>query len=60
MANAGAPTRIPASSDEEDDRLLYIGTDDRGVELEIIAIQLEDDRLFVIHVMPTHYRRRPT
>lgn len=59
MANAGPPTHVPASNAEEDDRLLYVGFDDRGVELEIIAIQLDDERLFVIHVMPTHYRRRP-
>ncbi len=41
------------------DRLVFIGEDDRGVELEIIAIP--DDRdpnaLAVIPVMPTAFRK---
>jgi hypothetical protein len=37
-------------------RLLWIGPDDRGLVLEIVAI-LEPDYLLVIHVMPHHYRR---
>lgn len=36
--------------------LLWIGTDDRGVELEIVAAVLPDLYL-VIHVMPTALRR---
>lgn len=34
----------------------WVGADERGRELEIIAIGRPDCRL-VIHVMPTHYRR---
>jgi hypothetical protein len=37
-------------------RLLWIGPDDRGLRLEIVAIQ-ERDYLLVIHVMPHHFRR---
>lgn len=36
--------------------LLWIGMDDRGVELEIVAAVLPDLYL-VIHVMPTALRR---
>lgn len=36
--------------------LLWIGTDDRGVELEIVAAMLPDLYL-VIHVMPAALRR---
>jgi hypothetical protein len=36
--------------------LLWIGTDDRGIELEIVAAVLSDLYL-VIHVMPTALRR---
>jgi len=36
----------------------WVGTDDRGRELEIIAIERPDCQL-IIHVMPTHYRRNP-
>ncbi|MDP9093942.1 MAG: hypothetical protein M3N95_13660 [Actinomycetota bacterium] len=52
MINAGEPTVIG-------DQLHYIGTDSRGLELEIIAVP--DDHhpagLSVIHAMPTSYRR---
>jgi hypothetical protein len=41
------------------DQLLFVGVDDRGIELEIIAVP--DDRnpetLAVIHAMPTDLRR---
>lgn len=56
MENADDPKIVPASDGQADDRLVFIGVDDRGVELEVIAIQLPD-YLFVIHVMPTQYRR---
>ena len=36
--------------------LPWIGTDDRGVELEIVAAMLPDLYL-VVHVMPTALRR---
>lgn len=36
--------------------LLWVGDDDRGIELEIIAVVLPD-RYLVIHVMPTALRR---
>lgn len=40
---------------------LYVGVDERGRELEIIAVEVRGDRdpepiLLVIHVMPTHLR----
>jgi hypothetical protein len=56
LENAGDPTIVPAESDDLDDRLLFVGVDDRGIELEIIAVQLPDF-LYVIHVMPTQFRR---
>jgi hypothetical protein len=37
-------------------RLLWIGPGDRGLSLEIVAIQ-EPDYLLVIHVMPHRFRR---
>ncbi|MDA8355753.1 MAG: hypothetical protein M0Z95_05555 [Actinomycetota bacterium] len=47
---------MPPPSDDLDDRLVFVGIDDRGVELENIAVQLPGF-LFVIHVMPTQFRR---
>ena len=49
------PTPVPATEDA-DARLVWIGEDDRGVELEIVALDL-DDHIVVIHVMPTSLRR---
>ncbi len=56
LEDAGQPTVVPTPSHELDDRLVFVGTDDRGIELEIIAIQLPEF-LYVIHVMPTEFRR---
>ncbi len=47
----------PVSATEfADARLVWIGGDDRGIELEIVALDL-DDQIVVIHVMPTSLRR---
>lgn len=37
---------------------LYLADDDRGVELEVIAVELADGALLVVHVMPTALRRK--
>jgi hypothetical protein len=49
------PVRVPPSADA-DARLVWIGVDDRGIELEIVALDLEE-AVVVIHVMPTDLRR---
>ncbi|MGH3098296.1 MAG: hypothetical protein ACRDMV_20115 [Streptosporangiales bacterium] len=56
MNDAGEPTLIQAT-DEYDERLLFVGHDHTGLELEILAIE-QPDRLLVIHVMPTEWRNR--
>lgn len=42
------------------DQLLYVGPDDRGIELEVIAVPDDSGRaeLTVIHAMPTHLREQ--
>ena len=52
-----APTDVAATV-EFDARKLWLGPDDRGVELEIVAVVLQTE-LLVIHVMPTALRRKP-
>lgn len=49
------PTAVEAT-EVADARLVWIGPDDRGIELEIVALDLPDEWL-VIHVMPTALRR---
>lgn len=39
-----------------DARLVWVGKDDRGIELEIVALDLPD-AIVVIHVMPRELRR---
>jgi hypothetical protein len=56
MHAAGEPQVIPADGDL-DERLLWIGEDDPGVELEVIGIDLSD-YVLIIHVMPRAHRRR--
>ncbi|MGH3266473.1 MAG: hypothetical protein ACRDNS_31280 [Trebonia sp.] len=51
------PTDLPAV-DDFDARRVWRGLDDRGLELEIVAVILPTE-LLVIHVMPTSLRRKP-
>jgi len=45
---------------EEADAAVYVGTDDEGVEIElvIVADDRSDDGFTVIHAMPTIWRRQ--
>jgi len=56
MEATGEPERVPADGDL-DDRLLWVGTDDRGIVLEVMAVDLPD-YLLVIHAMPVALRRK--
>ena len=47
---------LAAKGSGKADRLMWIGYDDRGVELEIIAVDLYD-MILVIHVMPRNFRK---
>lgn len=53
MVNAGPPHVVPAHGDY-DERLVWIGRDDRNVELQIVAA-VKPDALLVIHIQPTSY-----
>ena len=50
------PMRMPGLLDYES-RLIWIGIDNRGLELEITGIESEDE-IFIFHVMPTTYIKR--
>lgn len=56
VINSIAPEHVAATANA-DARLVWIGEDDRGIELEIVALEL-DDAIVVVHVMPTALRRR--
>lgn len=40
-----------------DTRFTWIGTDERGRELEVVALD-RPDCILVVHVMPTHHREK--
>jgi hypothetical protein len=39
-----------------EEKMIWVGRDDRGLELEIVAVAAKD-YLLVIHVMPTIFRK---
>jgi len=55
VINSIEPEHVPATA-TADARLVWIGKDDRGIELEIVALDL-DEFVVVVHVMPTKLRR---
>lgn len=57
LENAGEPVVLPADDVWTTDRLRWVGTDDRGLELEIVTIDRPDCTL-VIHVMPTAFKEQ--
>jgi hypothetical protein len=52
LQNAGEPTIVG-------DKLIYVGSDARGTELEIVMIEdpAQKARFCVIHAMPTEWRK---
>lgn len=49
----------PADSPERaSSRLVFLGDDEEGIALEVMAVELEEDALFVIHAMPLRDRYR--
>lgn len=57
VIDSSSPTDLPPAVGF-DARRVWRGLDDRGLELEIVAIILPTE-LLVIHVMPTALRRKP-
>ena len=53
-------THSPQSMvDERGERLIWIGSDSRGLELEVIGLVIADE-LLIIHAMPYQFRRKGT
>jgi hypothetical protein len=43
--------------DQESERMLWVGTDQRGLELEIVGVKTPQG-ILIIHVMPMIFRRK--
>ncbi len=51
-----APSHSPAGLNAP--RLVYLGDDEAGIPLEVMAVELEPDGLLVIHAMPLREKYR--
>lgn len=56
VMETAVPNVVPATEDR-DARFVWVGFDDRNLELEVGALHLSDC-LMIVHVMPTDLRRR--
>lgn len=56
VMTSAPPVFVPGNA-EGDPRIEWTGPDDRGVALEIVALD-ERDRIVVIHAMPLAFRDR--
>ncbi|GII75696.1 hypothetical protein Sru01_06780 [Sphaerisporangium rufum] len=56
VMRAGPPKVVSPPGPHMDEQWHWLGPDDRGLELEVIAV-LTEKYLLVIHVMPTALRR---
>lgn len=53
---ATAPVDVGTDPVTGDTTLAWVGIDQRGREIEVVAVE-KPDCFLVIHVMPTHYRK---
>lgn len=51
IASCACPLHPPDGDMSSEDLVVFLGPDDRGVPLEVAAIELENGDLFVIHAM---------
>jgi hypothetical protein len=59
IEHCGLPFVVPPQPpDRPDERLLFLGEDDTGETLEVLAVELLDGRLRVIHSMPMREQYR--
>ena len=59
IEHSGLVFRVPPPEGQVDERLLFLGEDEGGMPLEVMAVELEDEGLFVIHAMALRERYRP-
>lgn len=47
---------IPPPASDQDERLLFLGDDESGIGLEVMAVEVEGGDLYVIHAIPLRDR----
>jgi hypothetical protein len=58
IEHCGLVFRVPPPADRREERLVYLGDDEAGNALEVVAIEVEGDGLLVIHAMTLRARYR--
>ena len=53
-----SPLPRPSAGGQVDERLIYLGDDADGLALEVMAVELGPDELYVIHAMPLRKQYR--
>ena len=59
IEHCGLVFRVPPPKGQLDERLVFLGDDEDGAALEVMAVELEDGDLYVIHAMDLRERYRP-
>ncbi len=49
---------VPPPANDQDERLLFLGDYESGIALEVMAVELQDEDLYVIHAMRLRDRYR--
>jgi hypothetical protein len=57
--HSGLVFRMPPTAGQSDERLIFLGDDADGIPLEVMAVELESEGLYVIHAMELRERYRP-
>jgi hypothetical protein len=58
IENCGLIFDLPPPASDQDERLLFLGDDQLGIPLEVMAVELQDGDLYVIRVMRLRDRYR--
>jgi len=59
IEHCGLVFAVPPPGSQQDERLLFLGGDDDGAPLEVMAIELDSGDIYVIHAMPLRKKYRP-
>jgi hypothetical protein len=59
IGHCGLVFRVPPPAGDLDERLLFLGDDEEGGALEVMAVELQGGGLYVIHAMNLRQRYRP-
>lgn len=59
VEHSGLRFRVPPPGAGGEERLVYVGDDEEGVPLEVMAIELQSGDLLVIHAMPLRAKYLP-